>query len=66
MEGERTQPPPQTRAPPVAKESQQGRKPSWARVKDWEFAPEKENAGQRVPGLRDDAKLGCSVGSKIP
>lgn len=37
---------PRTRPPAVAQESQDRRKPSQARVKDWEFAPEKEKAGQ--------------------
>lgn len=36
---------PRTRPPAVAQESQDGRKPSQARVKDWEFSPEKEKAG---------------------
>lgn len=58
VERQHTQPPPRTRAPAVAEESQEGRGPSWGRVKDWEFAPEKENAGQRVPGQQDDVNLG--------
>lgn len=41
VKGECTEPPSQTQAPSEAKESQEERRPSWARVKDWEFAPEK-------------------------
>lgn len=50
--------PPRTRAPAVAQESQHGRKPSQARVKDWEFTPEKEKVRQRVPGQQDEVGLG--------